>query len=162
MLTCTAHICLLYKGTDVYSFMMKYNIIHLAFLTLVHLICTAQTHIKNENLKKGRNWDSQPQPSTLFLDCRVVSQLRSIGILNNNKIISLSNIDCTNTKCIKIWYAYMPWTCWSGLMYFLGQTFSGTKCIKIWYLGQTMILTCWSGLMYFLNLHKDVLLQLIT
>ena len=34
MLTCTAHICLLYKDTDIYSFSMKYNIVHSVFLTL--------------------------------------------------------------------------------------------------------------------------------
>ena len=33
MLTCTAHICFLYKDTDVYFLMMKYNIIHSVFLT---------------------------------------------------------------------------------------------------------------------------------
>ena len=33
MLTCTAHICLIYKGTDIYSLIMKYNIIHLIFLS---------------------------------------------------------------------------------------------------------------------------------
>ena len=33
MLTYTTHICLLYKDTDVYSFMRKYNIIHSVFLT---------------------------------------------------------------------------------------------------------------------------------
>ena len=34
MLTCTIHICLLYKDTDIYSFMIKYNIIHSVFLTI--------------------------------------------------------------------------------------------------------------------------------
>ena len=37
MLTCTAHICLLYKSTDVYSFIIKYNIIHSVFLTQPNL-----------------------------------------------------------------------------------------------------------------------------
>ena len=37
MLTCTVHICLLYKGTDLYSFMIKYNIIHSVFL-IAHII----------------------------------------------------------------------------------------------------------------------------
>ena len=39
MLTCTAHICLLYKGTDVYSFRMKYNIIHSVFLIVFSSPC---------------------------------------------------------------------------------------------------------------------------
>ena len=33
MLTCIAHICFIYKDIDVYFLMMKYNIIHLVFLT---------------------------------------------------------------------------------------------------------------------------------
>ena len=37
MLTCTVHICLLYKDTDLYSFMIKYNIIHSVFL-IAHII----------------------------------------------------------------------------------------------------------------------------
>ena len=30
---CTAHICIIYKGTDVYSLIKKYNTNHLVFLT---------------------------------------------------------------------------------------------------------------------------------
>ena len=35
---CTAHICFLYKGTDVYSFIMKYNTNILVFLTITAVI----------------------------------------------------------------------------------------------------------------------------
>ena len=53
MLTCTAHICLLYKGIDVYSLMMKYNIIHSVFLT--HEIGGIKGMIEPKNAQADRH-----------------------------------------------------------------------------------------------------------
>ena len=75
-----------------------------------------------------------------------------IACIGNGKIVQLHGKGCIVVIFVS---QVLFWKQWLHMIFGYGTHFLG-------YLDQTMILTCWSGLMYFLNLHKDVLLQLIT